>query len=228
KKTGPRGKGGAAAPKGGPKSRAGSRTKPRTRAKAAKAPAAAAGPAVLVVNMIPRSLSRETNQDSEPSLSVNPANPLQIVGTAFTPDPMGGDHAPIFVSTDGGNTWVLNAIIPSAVGNSSTHDVSLAFASSSGVLYGGILRDPSINFETLRAKDFTAPDEMEVIGSRPDNDQPCTFALTTGGRDRGYIGNHDFQAGNPTATGDGSLNPPPHPPSLTHSPLHPPPPPRPP
>ncbi len=37
---------------------------------------------VLVVNMIPRALSRETNQDSEPSITVNPANPLEIVGTA--------------------------------------------------------------------------------------------------------------------------------------------------
>src|SRR5213593_4748766 len=87
---------------------------------------------VVVVNMIPRSLSRETNQDSEPSLSVNPANPLQIEGTAFTPDPMGGPLAPLFVSTDGGNTWSLNSIIPSGAGNSSTHDVSLAFASSGG------------------------------------------------------------------------------------------------
>ena len=45
---------------------------------------------VQVVNMIPRSLSDEVEQDSEPSITVNPANPQEIVGTAFTPDPFGG------------------------------------------------------------------------------------------------------------------------------------------
>src|SRR5258708_1970126 len=51
---------------------------------------------VTVVNMIPKSLSGETNQDSEPNLAVNPINPKQIVGTAFTPNPAGGSFAPIF------------------------------------------------------------------------------------------------------------------------------------
>src|SRR5213083_3349245 len=74
----------------------------------------ASSPAVLVVNMIPKSLSGETNQDSEPTIAVNPANPLQIAGSAFTPDPAGGDVAPIFVSNDGGMTWSLNAIVPSS------------------------------------------------------------------------------------------------------------------
>jgi hypothetical protein len=50
---------------------------------------------VLVVNMVPKSLSGETNQDSEPHLTVNPTNPLQIVGTAFTPAPAAGPNAPL-------------------------------------------------------------------------------------------------------------------------------------
>ena len=63
---------------------------------------ASAQQAVRVVNIIPESLSGESNQDSEPSLAVNPANPLQMVATAFTPALSG--NAPIFVSVDGGNT----------------------------------------------------------------------------------------------------------------------------
>lgn len=68
---------------------------------------------IRIVNMIPQSLSGETNQDSEPSIAVNPENTNLIVGTAaFTPAPMGGAFAPIYVSTDGGNTWALNMIAP--------------------------------------------------------------------------------------------------------------------
>jgi len=48
-----------------------------------------------VVNMIPRSLSGETNQDSEPNLAVNPANVLQMAASAFTPNPAGAGNAPI-------------------------------------------------------------------------------------------------------------------------------------
>lgn len=162
---------------------------------------------VLVVNMIPRSLSRETNQDSEPAITVNPANPLEIVGTAFTPDPMGGPLAPIFVSTDGGNTWRLNSIVPS-VANSTvpTGDICLAFASAGGSLYGGILAEPSFDFETLRTPAFSAPTPMQVLGQRPDNDQPFTHAITNAGQDHVYIGNNDFQNQPRTATVDVSTN----------------------
>src|ERR1044071_2958541 len=52
-----------------------------------------AAPPVFLINMIPRALSGESHQDSEPHLTVNPSNPLQIVGTAFTPDPGGGVNA---------------------------------------------------------------------------------------------------------------------------------------
>src|SRR5437870_5064541 len=104
-----------------------------SRARAAKKPpkkagrVAQAGAGVFLINMIPRSLSAETNQDSEPSITVKSA--AEIVGTAFTPDPMGGPLAPIYVSTDGGNTWRLNTIVPSTAGSSvGTSDISLAFS----------------------------------------------------------------------------------------------------
>src|SRR5581483_3089395 len=75
-----------------------------TKKAATKQPAAkratSAARTVLVVNMIPRSLSGEEHQDSEPTIAVNPANPLQIAASAFTPDPAAGPRAPIFVSTD--------------------------------------------------------------------------------------------------------------------------------
>jgi hypothetical protein len=94
---------------------------------------------VTVVNMIPQSLSGETNQDSEPNLAVNPNNPLQIAATAFTPNPSGGALAPIFVSQDGGQTWALNPIVPCASGFP-TADITTKFGGTSNVFYGGILR----------------------------------------------------------------------------------------
>src|SRR4051794_39274850 len=79
---------------------------------------AAVGPArgqVSVVNMTPKFLSGEHNQDSEVNLAVNPQNTSQIAASAFTPDPAGGPNAPIYISADGGKTWTLNSILPSQV-----------------------------------------------------------------------------------------------------------------
>ena len=166
-----------------------------------------AGGQVLVVNMIPRSLSGETNQDSEPSLTVNTARPLEIVGTAFTGDPMGGPLAPVYLSSDGGMTWRLNSVVPSNAGSSlGTGDISLAFGTTGNRLYGGILRDPTFNFETLRATSAVTTVAMQTLGSRPNNDQPFTHAISKSGRDRVYIGNNDFQAGPRTATVDVTAN----------------------
>jgi hypothetical protein len=43
---------------------------------------------VSIVNMIPRSLSGESNQDYDTNITVNPANPLQIAASAFSRIPM--------------------------------------------------------------------------------------------------------------------------------------------
>src|SRR2546430_16190904 len=72
-----------------------------------------APPGFFLINMIPQSLSGETAQDSEPHLTVNPANPNMIVGTAFSPNPGGGALAPVYKSLNGGTTWTPNAIVPS-------------------------------------------------------------------------------------------------------------------
>jgi hypothetical protein len=178
--------------------------KPRVRA-ATKAPTK-----VMVVDMIPRALSAETNQDSEPHLTVNPADPLHIVGTAFTPDPSGGSNAPIFISRDGGRTWVLNSIVPSAPG-SATHDITTAFSGTADHLYAGILRAPSSDLDFLRTTSFASATPMAVTSARPNADQPFAHATTVPsgadkGRERIYVGDNDFQAAPATATVDVSLN----------------------
>lgn len=169
-----------------------------------------------VVNVIPNALSGEANQDSEPNIAVNPANPNDIAITAFTPDPMGSANAPIFVSTDGGSTWVLNAIVPSQAGSASgTGDIVPRFGTTGNRFYAGILRRPgNLRLNVLRAANFTAGAAMTILVDRNSVDQPFTQAMTvpTGpdaGDDRVYIGLNDFAVASPnrrTATVETSLD----------------------
>jgi hypothetical protein len=160
-------------------------------------------PGVLVVNMIPRSRSGEHNQDSEPNLAVDPAAPLNMVGSAFTPDPGGGPNAPIYFSTDGGNTWKLNSIVPGN-GTFGTGDITVRF-SPSHTLYAGILRgDVSLRMNILRTANFTSSTPMTVLLSRDNVDQPYIQAarVTIGAvkKDVVFNGDNDFNAVPKTAT----------------------------
>lgn len=164
---------------------------------------------VQLVNMIPRSLSDEQEQDSEPSLTVNPANPQEIVGTAFTPDPAGGSAAPLYFSTDGGNTWLLNFIVPS---KTITSDITVAFGGAKSYLYAGIIRLPQpapnqIRLNVLRTTDFRSATMMKVLDDRNGVDQPFVHGSASTGRDRLFVGGNDFAVNNGrTATVDRYLN----------------------
>ncbi len=168
---------------------------------------------VKIVNIVPNSRSGETQQDSEPNLAVNPANPQQIAGSAFTPDPLSGPNAPIYVSINGGDTWVLNSILPGNSTFSGTGDLTLRFGGTSNHLYAGDLRGGAgLRMNILRTPNFTAPGLMTVLVDRAGNgvDQPYIQATTVpgpGGPDRVYVGNNDFNGvGGRTATIDVSLN----------------------
>lgn len=167
----------------------------------------------FVVNMIPNIFSGESNQDSEPNLAIDPADPRRIAGSAFTPDPLGGANAPIFVSVDGGLTWTLNNIVPSQAA-AATGDITLAFGHQ-GRLYAGILRRPGgLRLNILRTTDFTAPTVMTVLADRTGSgvDQPYVEAARVFrgggvGVDRVFVGNNDFNAAmGRTATVDVSLD----------------------
>lgn len=166
---------------------------------------------IVIVNMIPNSLSGETNRDSEPNIAVNPANPLQIAASAFTPDPASSGNGPIFVSTDGGNTWALNIKLP---GGNRTVDASMRFGGTSGVLYAGILRSDNSNLNILRTNNYTGAGLMDILINRANDDQPWVEAATVMGgagvgQDRVYVSNNDTSQGTTTgrtASVDFSLN----------------------
>ena len=173
-----------------------------------------APPGFLLINMIPQSLSGETGQDSEPHLTVNPANPNMIIGTAFSPNPGGGALGPVYKSINGGATWTVNAIVPSQPGSAiGTGDITTSFNRTGTKLYGGILRAGTGALTFLRTNVPAFP-PMTVLNppGRPNADQPFTHATTVpagpgAGQDRVYIGDNDFAApGGKTQTIDESLN----------------------
>ena len=168
---------------------------------------------ITIVDIIPGSLSGETNPDSEPNLAVNPANPLQIAASAFTPNPAGSGDAPIFVSTDGGNTWALHAIVPS---DQMTADITLRFSASNN-LYAGILRTPIVNdtprLNILRTANVLSGAAMTVLVDRTGAgvDQPYIQAANIpdghgGTKDVVICGDNDFNQPAQTATMDVSGN----------------------
>jgi hypothetical protein len=165
---------------------------------------------IRVVNIIPQSRSNETNFDSEPSIAVNPSNPQQIVITAFTPDTaVPVTTGPYFFSTDGGQTWALNSVIPGGTATFGTRDISVRFGGSSGVLYAGILRgDTRRQLNILRKANFSGPGVMTILVNRANEDQPWVEAVTEAGTDRVFVSSNDlslFPTG-PTASVDFSLD----------------------
>jgi hypothetical protein len=180
---------------------------------------------IQVVNMVPRSNSDEVFQDSEPHIAVNPTNPQQIAASAFTPDPLRGPNAPIYMSTNGGLTWRLNPIVPSGAGQFfPTGDITTSAPGrrsdddddngddNGRRLYAGILRTPgSLLFDALRTPDFLNPTVMTVLLSRSDEDQPWAQVVkvrsgSDEGKDRLYIGINDFNALPRSATVEQSLD----------------------
>ena len=164
---------------------------------------------IQVVNMIPQTLSGETNQDSEPNLAVNPANTQQMAGSAFTPNPNVGPPAPttapIFVSQNGGTTWALNNIVPSP---STTGDITPRFGTTTGNLYSGILRAGVAAFtrDILRTTNFLGATNMTLLATRAAVDQPYVEALSVQVpgvpvADRVYVGNEDRAFLRPASTG---------------------------
>jgi hypothetical protein len=174
----------------------------------------AAAQQVTVVDMIPNSSSSESNTDSEPNLAVDPAHPLRMAATAFTPNPDLKDpsHAVIYLSEDGGNTWRFKAVLPASKGSVCIHpfcDVTLRFAGTSGRLYISDLTDDAQQNVTLRLSRFddvfAAGPAVPVIlgtwkGKVPDTpDQPYIEATTVlggegAGEDRVFVGINDARA----------------------------------
>src|SRR6202171_5349760 len=172
---------------------------------------AGAAPAhAKVVDLIPASLSGETNQDSETFLAVKAANPQVMVASAFTPNPISSTgNAPVYVSEDGGNTWVLSAITPvQRMTCDITHAMSIREHHPRGDLQAGTLAcAASITLDDAESDDVSSSAVMNVQSSRTNVDQPFVRALAFSNADHIYVGLNDLgQSSGRTATVDVSLD----------------------
>ncbi len=165
---------------------------------------------IQVINMIPASLSGESNQDSEPFLAIQNANPQVMVASAFTPNPFSmTGNAPVYVSQDAGKTWALNAITPV---QRMTCDITHAMATGEnhprGDLHAGTLACASaITLDESESNDVSSSATMNVQSTRGNVDQPFVRALGVSSGDRIYVGVNDFnQPNGHTATVDVSVD----------------------
>lgn len=169
-----------------------------------------ATPAIKVINLIPASLSGETNQDSEPFLAIQTANPQVMVASAFTPNPVSTTgNAPVYVSQDGGQTWVLNAITPvQRMTCDITHAMATGESHPRGDLHAGTLAcASSITLDESESNDVASSATMDVQSTRGNVDQPFVRALGVSSGDRIYVGVNDFnQQNGHTATVDVSVD----------------------
>src|SRR5260370_25724357 len=131
--------------------------------------------AIKVVDLVPASLSGETNQDSEPFLAIQTANPQVMVASAFTPNPFSSSgNAPVYVSQDSGNSWVLNAITPvPRMTCDITHAMAVGDNHPRGDLHAGTLACASaITLDESESNDVSSSAPMSVQSTRPNVDQP--------------------------------------------------------
>ena len=150
-----------------------------------------------IVNAVPNDHSNETNNDSEPNIAVNPANPSQMAITAFTPPDSGLTNSPIYFSTDGGENWSLLFDVP---GNGS-RDQTISFATTANELYMATLRSDSspIKLDVDRSNDPTSG-AFPSIENRTNLDQPWVHAITVpsgpnAGKICTYVGYGDTSSG---------------------------------
>src|SRR6266566_1600826 len=165
---------------------------------------------IRVVDLIPASLSGETNQDSEPFLAVQTVNPQIMVASAFTPNPFSASgNAPVYISEDAGATWVLSAITPvQRMTCDITHAMPTGENHPRGDLHAGTLAcAASITLDESESNDVSSSAVMNVQSTRSNVDQPFVRALGISNADHIYVGVNDFnQPNGRTATLDVSLD----------------------
>ena len=152
-----------------------------------------AGPVTTInteVDVIPNSASAETQQNSEPSIAVNPNNPSQLVSGAFTANFSAAPvnvTTPYWLSTNGGVTW-------GGFGTLQTLDKSLAWQAGdtsalTATLHG--ISTANNDIQTFSSTNGTSFNNLKNTFSPPaDLDQPWirTGPSASGPAQNVYVG----------------------------------------
>ena len=150
-------------------------------------------PDIQIVDIIPRSDSAEADENSEPSLAVDPFDPSGIVAAAFG-STFYSNLTPYFVSADGGDTW-------SRFGALDAFDKSIAWkADGSAVLTAILTSNLDISlYGTTGSSGFGSPIiTYRGINNADSTDQPW---ILTGPSNHVYVAYNDLGAANPPGTG---------------------------
>jgi hypothetical protein len=144
----------------------------------------------LLVDVIPVSQSGEQQQNSEPSIAVNPNNPNQMISGAFTSIFGGvGNNAttPFWISNNGGTTWA-------DFGSLQTLDKSIAFNGSTpltATLNRLVIPPGDTRIQTFSSTNGTSfNNNLNNFPATPaDIDQPW---IRTGPNNRVYVAFNDL------------------------------------
>src|SRR6266403_3425821 len=143
-----------------------------------------------LVDIVPNSDSSETDQNSEPSIAVNPLNPIQMIAGAFS----NGDNAPYYISTNGGAQWADYGTTPN-------EDKSIAWLTDgSAALTAWLSPDGEfivISSGTTADSSFTPISFFPFSLKGADLDQPW---IVIGPSNQVYVGYNDLSAANYTAS----------------------------
>ena len=171
---------------------------------------------VQIVDIIPPSMTDETDSNAEPFVAVDPTNPQRMAVAAFTHAQSNSNLGPVYLTTDGGMTWAPKPILPTCNGCWNANDETLGFAPSSSDpnhvdLFAGILKNPGgFTFTALRSFDMSLGTPMVTLESRFGPDQPWVqtrgvVGWTDSGQERLYIGINDGGHDPASATIDQAL-----------------------
>jgi autotransporter-associated beta strand protein len=151
--------------------------------------------AVQIVDIVPASMEKESVQNSEPNIAVNPANPNEIAISAFgakTP------KNPIFLTADGGSSWKRLQYIRSfdcSLDWSASGHAYLAHLTGGG---GTVMASAKLRKATGGYRFTNLPGNY--VPGRGGPDQPWIQAVKVGTKDHVYIGFNDLSKASRTAS----------------------------
>jgi len=146
---------------------------------------------IVIRDIIPNTMSDETEANVEPFIVFNPADPRILVVSSGMFALPGSSLGPLLVSLDGGATWNRRDVIPTCMGCLNTGDTTMGY-NASGRFFAGILSLAVGGQSILTSTDPTFTTALTQISNTSPRDQPYIQTSTVFGWfdpnvDRAYV-----------------------------------------